>query len=34
MKGDDTWAPFALADGFLILRDSKKMVCIDIRKHE
>lgn len=28
--GHDAWAPFALADGFLILRDSKKMVCIDI----
>ncbi|NQU86740.1 MAG: PQQ-like beta-propeller repeat protein [Mariniphaga sp.] len=27
----DAWAPFALADGFLVLRDSKKMVCIDIR---
>ncbi|MBN2774919.1 MAG: PQQ-binding-like beta-propeller repeat protein, partial [Prolixibacteraceae bacterium] len=27
----DAWAPFALADGFLVLRDSKKMVCIDMR---
>jgi len=26
----DAWAPFALADGYLILRDSKKMVCIDL----
>jgi outer membrane protein assembly factor BamB len=27
----DAWAPLALADGYLILRDSKKMVCIDMR---
>lgn len=26
----DAWAPFALADGYLLLRDSKKMVCIDL----
>ena len=29
--GHDSWGPFALADGFLILRDSKKMMCIDLR---
>jgi outer membrane protein assembly factor BamB len=28
--GHDAWAPFALADGYLILRDSKTMVCIDL----
>lgn len=28
--GHDAWAPFALADGYLLLRDSKKMVCIDM----
>ena len=27
----DAWAPFALADGYLVLRDSKKMVCVDMR---
>jgi outer membrane protein assembly factor BamB len=27
----DAWAPMALADGYLVLRDSKKMVCIDMR---
>lgn len=27
----DAWAPFALADGYLVLRDSKTMVCIDMR---
>ena len=28
--GHDAWAPFALANGYLIMRDSKKMVCIDL----
>lgn len=28
--GHDAWAPFALANGYLILRDSKTMVCIDL----
>ena len=26
----DAWAPFALANGYLIMRDSKTMVCIDL----
>jgi outer membrane protein assembly factor BamB len=30
--GADAWAPMALADGYLSLRDSKKMVCIDMNK--
>lgn len=29
-EGYDAWAPLAIADGYLILRDSKKMVCINI----
>lgn len=29
-NGQDAWAPFALANGYLILRDSKTMVCIDL----
>jgi outer membrane protein assembly factor BamB len=29
-NGHDAWAPFALADGYLLMRDSKKMVCIDL----
>jgi outer membrane protein assembly factor BamB len=28
--GHDAWAPFALANGYLIMRDSKTMVCIDL----
>jgi outer membrane protein assembly factor BamB len=31
VNGNDAWGPFALADGCLILRSSKKMVCVDIR---
>jgi outer membrane protein assembly factor BamB len=31
-EGQDAWAPLAIADGFMLLRDSKKMFCIDIRK--
>jgi outer membrane protein assembly factor BamB len=30
-EGQDAWAPLAVADGYMLLRDSKKMVCIDIR---
>jgi outer membrane protein assembly factor BamB len=28
--GADAWAPMALADGYLLLRDSKTMVCVNI----
>jgi outer membrane protein assembly factor BamB len=31
IEGEDAWGPFALADGMLILRNSKKMVCVDIK---
>jgi outer membrane protein assembly factor BamB len=30
-EGQDAWGPFAIADGFLLLRDSKKMICLDMR---
>jgi len=30
--GADAWGPLAFADGFLLLRDSRIMVCIDARK--
>lgn len=30
--GHDAWAPIAIADGFMVVRDSKTMVCIDLRK--
>lgn len=31
-EGRDAWAPLAVADGYMILRDDHRMVCIDIRK--
>ena len=30
--GQDAWAPLAIADGYMVLRDSEKMVCIDLNK--
>ena len=29
--GRDAWGPLALVDGRLLLRDSKRMYCLDIR---
>ncbi len=31
-NGQDAWAPLALADGYLVLRDSRKMICINMHK--
>jgi outer membrane protein assembly factor BamB len=30
--GADAWGPLAFVDGYLLLRDSRTLVCIDIRK--
>ncbi len=30
--GRDAWAPLAIADGYLLLRDDHKMICMDINK--
>ncbi|MBN1673077.1 MAG: PQQ-like beta-propeller repeat protein [Kiritimatiellae bacterium] len=32
LDGHDSWGPFALVDGLLLLRDSKRMVCLDLRE--
>ena len=32
IDGVDAWGPIAIADGYLLMRDSKTMVCLDIRK--
>lgn len=32
VEGQDAWGPIAIADGYLLMRDSKKMVCLDMRK--
>jgi outer membrane protein assembly factor BamB len=34
IDGNDAWGPLALADGLVILRDSKKMFCMDLRVNQ
>jgi len=31
LSGRDAWGPMALVDGLLLCRDSKRMVCLDLR---
>ena len=31
LKGHDAWGPIAMADGFMLMRDSSSMVCLDMR---
>ncbi len=33
IEGQDAWAPLAIADGYLVMRDSETMVCVDIAKN-
>jgi outer membrane protein assembly factor BamB len=33
MDGQDSWGPVAITGGYLLMRDSKQMVCIDIKAH-
>ncbi len=30
--GHDAWAPLAIADGYMVLRDADRMICIDMRR--
>ncbi len=30
MEGNDAWGPLAVADGYLVMRDSKTMICLDM----
>jgi len=30
--GHDAWAPIAIADGYMVLRDADRMICIKIKK--
>ncbi|MGM0474472.1 MAG: PQQ-binding-like beta-propeller repeat protein [Bacteroidota bacterium] len=30
LEGADAWGPLAIADGYLVMRDSKTMVCLDM----
>lgn len=32
LDGKEAWAPMAMADGLLLLRDWKTMICLDLRK--
>ena len=31
IEGQDAWGPIAIADGYFIMRDSKKMVCLSLK---
>jgi outer membrane protein assembly factor BamB len=31
LSGHDVWAPMALSNGKLLLRDMTKMICVDVR---
>lgn len=33
LHGRDAWAPMALVDGRLLLRDSEQLICLDVRKN-
>ncbi len=32
LEGQDAWGPLAMADGYLVMRDSKTMICLDMSK--
>lgn len=32
LDGHDSWGPFALVDGMLLLRDTERMICLDMRE--
>ena len=31
IDGQDSWGPIAITGGYLLMRDSKQMVCLDIK---
>jgi outer membrane protein assembly factor BamB len=31
LEGQDSWGPIAITGGYLLMRDSKQMVCMDIK---
>ncbi len=33
LDGHDAWAPMALANGLLVLRDSKTLICLDVNRN-
>jgi outer membrane protein assembly factor BamB len=32
LDGQDAWGPLALANGRLLARDSRRLVCVDLRE--
>ncbi|MBN1197891.1 MAG: PQQ-binding-like beta-propeller repeat protein [Bacteroidales bacterium] len=32
IEGQDSWGPIAITGGYLLMRDSKHLVCLDVRK--
>lgn len=32
IEGHDAWGPLAVADGYMVMRESKSMVCLDLAK--
>ena len=32
IEGHDSWGPIAVADGYLLMRDSRNLLCLDMRK--
>jgi len=32
IEGHDAWGPLAVADGYMVLRDSKNLLCLDLAK--
>lgn len=33
MDGQDSWGPVAITGGYLLMRDSKQMICLDVKAH-
>ena len=33
IDGQDSWGPISITGGYLLMRDSKQMVCLDIKTH-
>lgn len=33
IEGHDSWAPLAVADGYMVMRDSRTMVCLDLAEN-
>ena len=34
IEGQDSWGPLAITGGYLLMRDSKQMICIDVHANQ